>query len=95
MDSKYSLLDLPVSEGRDMGERRLMYSFDKEEHARLLFNNLGEMQAKEGLLTDVVVRSTSKDHEEPFHSMLLAVCSPVIKQSLTGEHFDRTAGIIS
>ena len=95
MDSKYSLLDLPVSEGKDMGERRLIYSFDKEEHARLLFNNLGEMQANEGLLTDVVVRSTSKDHEEPFHSMLLAVCSPVIKQSLTGEHFDRTAGIIS
>ena len=95
MDSKYSLLDLPVSEGRDMGERRLIYSFDKEEHARLLFNNLGEMQAKEGLLTDVVVRSTSKDHEEPFHSMLLAVCSPAIKQSLTGEHFDRTSGIIS
>ena len=95
MDSKYSLLDLPVSEGKDMGERRLIYSFDKEEHARLLFNNLGEMQAKEGLLTDVVVRSTSKDHEEPFHSMLLAVCSPVIKESLTGEHFDRTAGVLS
>ena len=95
MDSKYSLLDLPVSEGKDMGERRLIYSFDKEEHARLLFKNLGEMQAKEGLLTDVVVRSTSKDHEEPFHSMLLAVCSPVIKQSLTGEHFDRTAGILT
>jgi len=95
MDSKYSPLDLPVSEGKDMGERRLIYSFGKEEHARLLFNNLCEMQAKEGLLTDVVVRSTSKDHEEPFHSMLLAVCSPVIKQSLTGEHFDCTTGIIS
>ena len=95
MASIYSLLDLPVSEGKDMGERRLIYSFDKEEHARLLFNNLGEMQAKEGLLTDVVVRSTSKDHEEPFHSMLLAVCSPVVKRSLTGEHFDRTAGVLS
>lgn len=95
MDSKYSLLDLPVSEGKDMGERRLMYSFDKEEHAKLLFNNLGEMQAEEGLLTDVVVHSTSKDHEEPFHSMLLAVCSPVIKQSLTGEHFDCTTGILT
>lgn len=95
MDSKYSLLDLPVSEGKDMGEGRLMYSFDKEEHAKLLFNNLGEMQANEGLLTDVVVRSTSKDHEEPFHSMLLAVCSPVIKQSLTGEHFDCTTGILT
>ena len=95
MDSKYSLLDLPVSEGKDVGEGRLIYSFDKEEHARLLFNNLGEMQAKEGLLTDVVVRSTSKDHEEPFHSMLLAVCSPVIKQSLTGEHFDCTTGILT
>ena len=95
MDSKYSLLDLPVSEGKDMGERRLMYSFDKEEHAKLLFNNLGEMQTKEGLLTDVVVRSTSKDNEEPFHSMLLAVCSPVIKQSLTGEHFDCTTGILT
>ena len=95
MDSKYSLLDLPVSEGKDMGEKRLIYSFDKEEHAGLLFNNLGEMQSKGGLLTDVVVRSTSKDHEEPFHSMLLAMCSPVIKQSLTGEHFDRTAGILS
>lgn len=95
MDSKYSLLDLPVSEGKDMDEGRVIYSFEKEEHAKLLFNNLGEMQAKEGLLTDVVVRSTSKDHEEPFHSMLLAACSPVIKQSLTGEHFDCTAGILS
>ena len=94
MDSKYYLLDLPVSEGKDMGKRRGIYSFKKDEHAKLLLNNLAEMQANEGLLTDMVVRTTTKDFEEPFHSMLIAACSPVIRQSLTGKHFDCTAGIL-
>ena len=95
MDSKYSLLDLPVSQGKDMGEGRVIYSLKKDEHAKLLLNNLAKMQANEGLLTDMVVRTTTKDCEEPFHSMLLAACSPVIRQSLTGKHFDCAAGFLS
>ncbi|XP_078342924.1 uncharacterized protein LOC144628655 [Oculina patagonica] len=95
MDSKYLLLDLPVREGKDMGEGRVIYSFKKDEHVKLLLNNLAEMQANEGLLTDVNVRTTSKDYKEPFYSMLLAAFSPVIRQSLTGEHFDCTAGVLT
>lgn len=30
-------------EGKDMGERRLIYLFDKEEYVRFFFNNFGEM----------------------------------------------------
>lgn len=95
MDKKHSPLDLPVSESKDVGEGRVIYSFKKDEHAKLLLRNLAEMQANEGLLTDVIVRTKSKDREDPFHSMLLAACSSVIKQRLTGKHFDCTAGSIS
>ena len=94
MDSKYCLLDLPVSQGKDMGKGRRIYSFKKDEHAKLLLNNLAEMQANEGLLTDMVACTTSEDYKEPFHSILLAACSPVIRQSLTGKHFDCTDGIL-
>ena len=95
MDSKYTLLDLPVNKSKEIGEERVLYSFKKDKHAQLLLNNLAEMQSSEGLLTDMVVRTTSKDYQEPFHSMLLAACSPVIRQSLTGKHFDCTAGSLS
>lgn len=43
MDFKYLLLDFFVGEGKDMGERRLIYLFDKEEYVRFFFNNFGEM----------------------------------------------------
>jgi len=95
MDKKHSPLDLPVSESKDVGEGRVIYSFKKDEHAKLLLRNLAEMQANEGMLTDVIVRTKSKDRKDPFHSMLLAACSSVIKQGLTGKHFDCTAGSIS
>lgn len=95
MDFKHLPLDLPVSKSKDMGEGRVIYSFKKDDHAKLLLKNLTAMQANQGMLTDLVVRTKSKDREEPFHSILLAACSPVIKQSLTGKHFDCTAGVIS
>ena len=96
MALQYVLLDLPVSESKDLGEGRVIYSFNKDQHARLLLRNLANMQATEGgMLTDVVVSTKSNDVKEPFHSMLLAACSPVFKQSLTGKHFDCTAGAIS
>ena len=94
MDSTYLLLDLPVSEGKGLDKDRVHYSFKKVEHAKVLLKNLALMQASEGLLTDVVLRSTSKDYGEPFHSILLAACSP-IKQNLTGKHFDCTGGTLS
>lgn len=88
-------LDVPVSERKSLGERRVIYSFNKDQHARLLLSNLAKMQATEGgVLTDVVVSTKSND-QEPFHSILLAACSPVFKQSLTGKHFDCTSGVIS
>ena len=95
MALQHTPLDLPVSGRKDLGEGKVIYSFNKDQHARLLLSNLAKMQATEGgMLTDVVVSTKSND-QEPFHSMLLAACSPVFKQSLTGEHFDCTSGVIS
>lgn len=93
MDFKYLLLDFFVGEGKDMGERRLIYLFDKEEYVRFFFNNFGEMQVKEGFLMDVVVCFMLKDYEELFYFMLFVVCSLVIKQSFMGEYFDCIVGI--
>ncbi|KAJ7391382.1 hypothetical protein OS493_018425 [Desmophyllum pertusum] len=96
MDFKYLPLDLPVSESKDLGEGRVIYSFKKDEHAKLLLKNLSEMQADEGLLTGRGgVHHIEGLRRKPFHSMLLAACSPVIKRSLTGKHYDCTAGILS
>ena len=93
--SEHVPLDLPVSGRKDLGEGKVIYSFNKDQHARLLLSNLAKMQATEGgMLTDVVV-STKSDDQEPFHSILLAACSPVYKQSLAGKHFDCTSGVIS
>lgn len=96
MDLNHTPLDLPVSKKENLGDERvIIYTFDKSQHVRLLLSNLAEMQVKGGILTDVTVRNKSNDHEEPFHSMLLAACSVIFQQALTGKHYDCTAGTIS
>ena len=87
MNPSYALLDLPVNECKTLDEDGVLYTFKKADHAKILLKNLALMQANEGLLTDVVLRSTSKDYEEPLHSILLAACSPTLKQNLTGRYF--------
>ena len=95
MNPSYALLDLPVNECKTLDEDGVLYTFKKADHAKILLKNLALMQANEGLLTDVVLRSTSKDYEEPLHSILLAACSPTLKQNLTGRDFDFTGGKLS
>ena len=99
MALQHAPLDLPVSGRKDLGEGKVIYSFNKDQHARLLLSNLAKMQATErgqgGMLTDVVVSIKSNDLKEPFHSILLAACSPTFKHSLTGKHFDCMSGVIS
>ena len=95
MNPSYALLDLPVNECKTLDEDGVLYTFKKADHAKILLKNLALMQANEGLLTDVVLRSTSKDYEEPFHSILLTACSPTLKQNLTGRYFDFTGGKLS
>ena len=95
MNPSYALLDLPVNECKTLDEDGVLYTFKKADHAKILLKNLALMQANEGLLTDVVLRSTSKDYEEPFHSILLTACSPTLKQNLTGRYFDLTGGKLS
>ena len=75
------LLDVPVEELEEE-ENDTTYFFKGDEHAKCLLENLGEMQANEGLLTDVVVSTGSKDYGEKFHSILLAACSPVVRKHL-------------
>ena len=86
--------DLPAFAWKELGEGALMYQFKKDEHAQLLLKHLVTMQANE-MLTDLTVRTKSEDLEEPFHSVLLAANSPVIRRSLTGKRFDFTSGVIS
>lgn len=75
-----SPLDAPVE--TKIGEaEETTYFFNKNEHAKRLLENLAEMQVN-GLLTDVVVRTGSKDYETNFHCMLLAACSQVVKKRL-------------
>ena len=94
MELEDFLPDLPAFARKELGEGALMYQFKKHEHAELLLKHLATMQANE-MLTDLTVRTKSKDLEEPFHSMLLAANSPVIRRSLTGKRFDCTSGVIS
>ena len=86
--------DLPACARKELGEGALMYQFQKDEHAQLLLKHLAEMQANE-ILTDLTVRTKLKDLEEPFHTVLLAANSPIIRRSLTGKRFDCTSGVIS
>lgn len=75
-----SPLDAPVETKIGEGEETT-YFFNKNEHAKRLLENLAEMQVN-GLLTDVVVRTGSKDYETNFHCMLLAACSQAVKKRL-------------
>ena len=75
-----SPLDAPV-ETKIGEDEETTYFFNKNEHAKRLLENLAEMQVN-GLLTDVVVRTGSKDYETNFHCMLLAACSQVVKKRL-------------
>ena len=84
MSVRRCLLDVPVEETKEVGDDTT-YFFIRDEHAKCLLANLGEMQANEGLLTDVVVYTGSKDYSEKFHRILLAACSPVVKKHLVGK----------
>ena len=86
--------DLPACAGKELGEGGLMYQSRKGEHAQLLLKHLAAMQANR-ILTDLTVRTKSKDLEEPFHSVLLAANSPIIRRSLKGKRFDCTSEDIS
>ena len=92
MDLSHFPLDLPLGEKKHLGDGKVVYSFKKSQHVRLLLRNLAEMQAK-GVQTDVTVQTKSKDLEEPFHSELLAACSPSMKQALSGKNYDLTGAI--
>lgn len=77
-------MNVPVEVVKELEEEEndTTYFFKEDEHAKCLLENLGEMQANGGLLTDVVVSTGSKDYGEKFHSILLAACSPVVKKHL-------------
>ena len=92
MDLSHFPLDLPLEEKKHLGDGKVIYSFKKSHHVRLLLRNLAEMQAK-GVQTDMIVQTKSKDLEEPFHSELLAACSPSMKQALSGTTYDLTGAI--
>ena len=76
-----SPLDAPVIETKIGEDEETTYFFNKNEHSKRLLENLAEMQVN-GLLTDVVVRTGSKDYETNFHCTLLAACSQVVKKRL-------------
>lgn len=80
MPSNYCLLDAAVHE--EEGEDETTYVFHKEDHAKCLMENLAGMQANEELLTDIEVCTHSRKYSKKFHCMLLASCSPVVKNLL-------------
>ena len=92
MDFSHFPPDLPLGEKKNLGDGKVIYSFKKSQHVRLLLRNLAEMQAK-GVQTDLIVETKSKDLKEPFHSELLAACSPSMKQALAGTNYDLTGAI--
>ena len=75
-----SLLDVPLGETK--GDEEVTYIFQSEKHAKVLLENLAEMQSQNGLLTDVTLTTRAKDYRVNFHSMLLAACSPAVKKLL-------------
>ena len=76
-------LDVPLKESKSVDDNRVIYFFQKDQQAKILVENLAEMQANGGLMTDVTLCTKSgKDQVSSFHSMLLAACSPSIKQHL-------------
>ena len=81
LSSMSSLLDVPL-EGTT-GDENVTYIFQKDKHAKILLENLAEMQkTQNGLLTDVTLTTRAQSYKVNFHSMLLAACSPVVKQLL-------------
>lgn len=82
--SSLSLLDVAVEERKEeLGEKAVTFVFKKEDHAKILLDNLRDMQARnDGILTDVNLISRRKDSEEKFHSVLLAASSPNVKDLL-------------
>ena len=89
MSSNCSLLDVPFEE--TIGDENVTYVFHKEKHAKILLENLAEMQAH-GLLTDMTLCTRGEDYEEEFHSMLLAACSPAVKRVLISRSKKGTKG---
>ena len=75
-----SLLDVPLEE--TTGDEKTTYIFQKDEHAKILLENLAEMQTQNGLLADVSLTTRAKDYKVNFHSMLLGACSPTCKKIL-------------
>ena len=75
-----SLLDVPLEE--TTGDEKTTYIFQKDKHAKILLENLAEMQTLNGLLTDVSLTTRAKDYKVNFHSMLLGACSPACKKLL-------------
>lgn len=61
------------------------YIFRKDKHAKILLENLAEMQSENGLLTDVSLTTRTQDYKVNFHSMLLAACSPTVKKLLVSK----------
>ena len=61
------------------------YIFRKDKHAKILLENLAEMQSENGLLTDVSLTTRTQDYKVSFHSMLLAACSPTVKKLLVSK----------
>ena len=92
MDFSHFPLDLPLGEKKYLDNGKVIYSFKKSQHVRLLLRNLAEMQAN-AVQADLIVQTKSKDLEEPFHSELLAACSPSMKQALAGSNYDLTGAI--
>ena len=78
-----SLLDVPVEETK--GDETVTYIFRKDKHAKILLENLAEMQSENGLLTDVNLTTRTQDYKVSFHSMLLAACSPTVKKLLVSK----------
>ena len=76
-----SLLDVPLEE-TTTDENTSTYIFQKDKHAKILLENLAEMQTLNGLLTDVCLTTRAKDYKVNFHSMLLGACSPAVKKLL-------------
>ena len=94
--SSLSLLDVAVEERKEeLGEKAVTFVFKKEDHAKILLDNLRDMQARnEGILTDVNLISRRKDSEEKFHSVLLAASSPNVKDLLMARSVKDSASAI-
>ena len=90
--SSNNLLDVPVEREIKVDEKSVTFIFKKDTQAKILLQNLSDMQARDGMLTDVIVSTRRKDYKEKFHSMLLAVCSPTVKGRLVARNANGSKG---